>query len=171
MIYKAQDIIKKSVIGLKAENSTRRRKLVEKYIDFYGGENTARYIVDRFKLQAFREVPPACFNFTRKFIDRMARIYTLGAKRNVNDKYDSMTKDKNNTFKHIEKMTRLVGTLAVKVDCVHDESTIISEKLSYKYEPIYYFDPIFDEDFMNPVALVYPVVGTSADIGYESPIR
>ena len=166
MIEKAQEIIKQSVLDLKRMNSVRRRELVEKYIDFYGGENTAQYIVDRFKLEAFREIPPACFNFTKKFIDRMARIYTLGATRNVSDVYANMTEHKNTTFKHLEKMTRLIGTIAVKVDIDDKDPT----NLMFKYDPVYYFDPIFDDDFMNPTALIYPIVGQSADISYESPL-
>jgi len=169
MIETAQEIIKKSVLGLKHENSLQRRRMIEKYIDFYGGENTAQYIAHRFNLDAFKEIPPACFNFTRKFIDRMARIYTLGATRSVNDTYSNMTINKNASFKHIEKMTRLVGTIAVKID-MNEESTGLSNKLSYSYEPVYYFDPIFEDDFMNPVAVVYPVVGSSADMSYDSPI-
>lgn len=48
--------------------SRQRRRLVERYVDFYGGENTAQYIVDRFKLEAFQEIPPACFNFTKSLL-------------------------------------------------------------------------------------------------------
>ena len=166
MIEKAQEIIRDNIAGIKMNQSRQRRRLVERYVDFYGGENTAQYIADRFKLEAFQEIPPACFNFTKKFIDRMSRIYVLGAQRTVNDSYNEMIVDKDNAFKHIEKMTRLIGTIATKVELLENDNS----KMKFDYEPIYYFDPIFDDDYLNPVAILYPIIGAGSDTFGQSPL-
>ena len=103
----ASEIIKKSITDQKLLNAKSRRKMVWKYLDYYAGDNTVQYIKDRFAAKSFQEVPPSCFNFTKKFIDRISRIYTQGAIRNVNKEYDSLTYKKNFKMKHVEKMTGL----------------------------------------------------------------
>lgn len=58
-------------------------------------------------------------------IDKMSRIYTLGASRTLSsmqENYNYLTKLKDFKLKHIEKMTKLVGTLAVQVSWKTDST-------------------------------------------------
>ena len=110
IIPMANQLIKESIQDLKLNNHKARRKLTGKMLDYYEGENTAKYIEDKFKAEAFREVPPLFINFTHRFINKMARIYRTGAVRNVNDVYSSLTQFKNikltvifHNFKSISK--------------------------------------------------------------------
>ena len=73
-----------------------RRDLVNRYLDYYDGDNTYQYIKDRFKANTFQEIPPSCFNITKRFIERLSRLYTgRGAIRNVSDQYTNLTLIKN----------------------------------------------------------------------------
>jgi len=102
-------------------------------------------------------VPPYEANITKKFINKMSRIYTVGADRNVNEKYEDLTFLKDSKMKHIERMTRLIGTIATRVMLINDE------KQYFDYQPIYYFHPFFEDDPFRPVALTYPLMHHTAD--------
>ena len=115
MIESAQLLIQESLKEQKMLYAQDRRHMIYKLLDYYAGDNTAQYIEDRFGADAFREIPVSEFNVTRRMIDRLSRIYTTGATRNVNDRYDAMIKNKPHKLKHMEKMTRLLGTIATQV--------------------------------------------------------
>ena len=66
IIPMASQLIKESIQDLKLNNHMARRKLTGKMLDYYEGENTAKYIEDKFKAEAFREVPPLFINFTHR---------------------------------------------------------------------------------------------------------
>ena len=131
-------VIKDRLSEAKLLKSQYRRKEIRKYLDYYSGTSTEEYIRPYFQGDAFSEIPPALQNFTRKFINKVSGIYTLGAKRNVeSDKYSELTPTKDVRMKHSERMTRLLGTIANRVywnDGVFD------------YRPIYYFESYFDEN-------------------------
>jgi len=81
MIYNQNDtveeIIKKSVADTKLTTQRARRDWVRKLLDYYGGNGTNQYIKDYFNSSAFQEVPCYNANFTRRFINKMSRIYTV----------------------------------------------------------------------------------------------
>ena len=157
-MYNAEDVIKESLEFLKVHNHKQREHYVNKLLDYYSGNNTAGYISDRFDLDAFREVPPYEANITKKFINKMSRIYTVGADRNVNKVYDDLTMLKDTKMKHIERMTRLVGTIAVRV-MINE----YNDRFFFDYQPVYYFHPFFGEDPFKPVALTYPLMHNTSD--------
>ena len=111
----SNQLIKESISAVKLQKSQFRRKLIQKMLCYYEGSNTESYIEDRFTAKAFQEIPPSSYNITKRFIDRMARIYTLGAVRNNGKTYEEMSYLKDVKMKHIEKMTTLLGTLATQV--------------------------------------------------------
>ena len=98
------EIIKKSLNEYKLGISKGKRDEVIKYLDYYSGVETDKYIKQYFDSDAFLEIPQYKTNITKKFINKMSRLYTVGAKRNVNKKYDEMTMKKNFKMKHVEKM-------------------------------------------------------------------
>tara|TARA_R100001594_G_scaffold70029_1_gene104344 strand:- start:337 stop:1422 length:1086 start_codon:yes stop_codon:yes gene_type:complete len=87
----------------------------------------------------------------------MSKIYTIGAKRNVNDKYVDLSSVKNARMKQMERMTRLLGTCATYV--MYDE---MEER--FEYRPIYYFEPYFGDNPYKPQAIVYPMMHGHADL-------
>ena len=91
MTEQASYLIQESLKEQKMLYAMNRREGIYKCLDYYAGDNTAQYIEDRFSADAFQEIPVSEFNVTRRMIDRMSRIYTMGAERNVNTKYDDMT--------------------------------------------------------------------------------
>ena len=86
-----EDIIKQSVADSKLVTQKKRRDWVRKMLDYYGGNYTNQYIKDYFNSSAFQEIPCYNANFTRRFVNKMSRIYTVGANRNVNRQYDLLT--------------------------------------------------------------------------------
>lgn len=158
MIYKyGEQAIKDSLNVLKIENHRKRESYVHKLLDYYNGSNTKNYIESKFDLDAFREVPPYEANITKKFINKMSRIYTVGADRNVNKKYDNLSVLKDAKMKHIERMTRLVGTIATRIMFVDGEMP------HFDYQPIYYFHPFFGADPFKPIAISYPLMHYTED--------
>ena len=116
-----EQIIQESVKEFKQQQSRKRRKHIRKLIDYYCGSNTANYISQYFNADAFREVPCYEANFTKRFINKMSRIYNVGAARNVNNAYSNLTTMKDARMKHIERMTRLIGTVATQVVFIDDD--------------------------------------------------
>jgi len=145
-------IIQDSIKELKLHNAKKREDHIEKLLDYYNGNDTAQYISKMFSAAAFSEIPPVETNITRKLINKMSRIYTIGANRNVGDKYDSLTILKATRMKHIERMTRLCGTIATRV--VWNEG----ETPYYDYRPVYFFHVFFDNDPFVPSAITYPML-------------
>ena len=141
----AKDLIKQSIKNLKYDNNQSRYRFIDKLLDYYQGDDTGKYIQKFFKATAFQEIPLMSYNVTKRMIDKMSRIYTLGASRTLSakqDEYDSLTRFKDFKMKHIEKMTKLVGTIAVQVSWKEN-----GQGLPYfEYTPFYKFDVI-----LNPV--------------------
>ena len=162
IIPMASQLIKESIQDLKLSNHTARRKLTGKMLDYYEGENTAKYIDDKFKAEAFREVPPLFINFTHRFINKMARIYRTGAVRNVNDVYSSLTKFKNIKLKHVERIAKLLGTVAMRIE--YNERT---QKLDY--HPIYHYHPFtYEHNPLVPHAISYEINSSTDDVSQEA---
>ena len=151
-----QDLLKE----FKLYKSQKRRRAIEKKLDYYTGTSTAQYIVERFSGDAFNEVPPYETNFTRKFVNKISRIYTLGAKRTTGGKtqtklYESLIPTKDVRMKHSERMTRLLGTIANRVFWKDDK---------FEYRPVYSFECYFDEDPFTPSAIIYPLLHNVYDV-------
>ena len=102
----ATNLIKQSIKDLKHQNTTSRYQFINKLLDYYQGDDTGKYISNYFKSTAFREIPLMSYNVTKRMIDKMSRIYTLGASRTLsekNDEYQSLTRFKD--FKFVVPVT------------------------------------------------------------------
>ena len=146
------DLIQESIKQLKLHNAKKREDHIEKILDYYNGNDTANYISRMFSAAAFSEIPPVEVNITRRFINKMSRIYTIGANRNVNDQYTALTVMKDARMKHIERMTRLCGTIATRVLWVDGDEP------HFDYRPIYFFHTFFGDDPFIPNAITYPML-------------
>ena len=155
-----EHIIQESVADYKLAIAKARRNEVRKLLDYYTGTETTKYIDDYFSAAAFQEIPLYNANFTKRFINKMSRIYTVGASRSVNDSYATLTRKKDARMKHVERMTRLVGTVATQVIYRDD-----LEKPCFDYRPVYYFDVHMHDNPFNPVAITYPILMNVDDVG------
>ena len=148
-----EQIIQESVKDAKLEIEKARRMEVRRLLDYYTGTETDKYIDDYFSADAFREIPLYNANFTRRFVNKMSRIYTVGASRNMGDQYGTLTRKKDARLKHVERMTRLCGTIATQVIYRDDMS-----KPCFDYRPIYYFNAHFGDNPFVPTAITYPIL-------------
>ena len=155
-----EEIIKQSVEAAKLMTQKKRRLWVRRMLNYYGGNATKGYINKYFAADAFREIPCYNANFTRRFINKMSRIYTVGANRNVNKQYDLLTIKKDARMKHIERMTRLMGTVATQI--IYKE---VNGEPFFDYRPVYYFDVHLKDPF-TPSAIMYPLLMQPEDINY-----
>ena len=164
MIYNqsmtVEEIIQQSVKEAKLLTQQNRRKWVRRLLNYYGGNATNQYIKDYFSSSAFQEVPCYNANFTRRFINKMSRIYTVGTSRNVNRQYDQLTIKKDARFKHVERMTRLMGTVATQI--IYKEN---NGEPYFDYRPVYYFNVHLSDPF-TPSAIMYPLLMQSDDVSY-----
>jgi len=99
MVLTPQEIIKDSLTNFKEEQAKARREEVRKFLDYYSGSLTEQYIEGYFKSDAFQEIPHYNTNIVKKFVNRMSKIYTIGAKRNGNDRYVDLSSVKNARLK------------------------------------------------------------------------
>jgi len=164
-MYSEADVIKESLKNLKVYNHKERESYVNKLLDYYNGNATFQYISSRFDLEAFSEVPPYEANITKKFINKMSRIYTVGADRNINNRYSDLTALKDSKMKHIERMTRLIGSIATRIMYIDGEMPY------FDYQPIFYFHPFFDDDPFRPVAISYPLMNYSEDASNDNGLQ
>ena len=161
----AEQIIKESVKEFKKQQSKMRRNHIWKLIDYYCGSNTAQYIQNYFDADAFREIPVYEANFTKRFVNKMSRIYTVGANRNVNNAYSRLTVMKDARMKHIERMTRLIGSVATQVVFIDGDMP------HFDYRPVYYFDVHIGDNPFKPEAIIYPILGGMDDVSYAEELR
>ena len=155
----AAEIIKESIKDYKLAQAKARRDEIRKLLDYYTGTETEKYIDDYFSADAFREIPLYNANFTKRFINKMSRIYTVGASRTANDAYATLTRKKDARMKHVERMTRLVGTIATQVIYRDD-----LEVPCFDYRPVYYFDVHLHENPFVPEAITYPILMNVSDV-------
>tara|TARA_Y100001963_G_scaffold92793_1_gene127715 strand:- start:433 stop:1740 length:1308 start_codon:yes stop_codon:yes gene_type:complete len=151
-------LLKDKLLETKLLMSHERRKEIRKHLDYYSGTSTEQYINQYFSGDAFSEIPSSMTNFTRKFINKISRIYSLGAKRNIGDiseRYEELTPTKDVRMKHSERMTRLIGTIANRIYWMNGV---------FEYRPIYYFEAYFDENPFTPSAITYPLLNNTADL-------
>ena len=160
-----EQIIKDSVKDFKQSQARARRDHIRKLIDYYCGSNTAQYIYKYFDANAFREVPCYEANFTKRFINKMSRIYTVGANRNVGNAYSNLTVMKDSRMKHIERMTRLIGSVATQVVFIDGDMP------HFDYRPVYYFDVHLGDNPFKPEAITYPILMNSDDVSYTDKLK
>ena len=151
-------LIRDKLTEAKLMNSQLKREEIRKFLDYYSGTSTDSYIKRYFSGDAFSEIPPSVTNFTRKFINKISRIYTLGAMRttgNASELYNSLIPTKDVRMKHSERMTRLLGTIANRV---------FWDGERFDYRPIYYFETYFGDDPFKPEAIIYPLLNKTSDL-------
>ena len=156
----ANQVVKDSLSKLKAFNRDSRYNEQDMCIDYYQYNNTQRYIEEYFSGTLQQEIPLYTVNMTKRLIDRTSLVYKNAPGRVTGDEiYTEFTRDKNFTFKRIERIHNLLGTMAMQVMYVEDK---------FIYIPRLEFEPIFNpDDPMTPVGIVYPLQNTT-DSSYQN---
>ena len=154
--------IKESIKTEKLAKSRQRRKEVEELLNFYTGTNTENYIKNFFSPDIYSDIPIYKMNITRKFIDKMSRVYVPKSVRKFsgqeNPLYNSLTPNKNVRMKHVERMTNLLGTPALRI--VWND---LGETPFFQYQPVYYFDVELKDPF-TPSAIMFSVSSKSITV-------
>ena len=155
MTINYESAIRESIQKAKLYKSQERRKEVEQLLNFYTGTNTEKYIEGFFSPDIYSDIPIYKMNITKKFIDKMSRVYVPKTIRKFsgqeNPLYSSLTPNKNVRMKHVERMTNLLGTPALRI--VWNDWQ--EDKPFFEYELVYYFDVQFDEwNPRNPEAIM-----------------
>ena len=168
----AEEIIAKSIQDLKWSNASAREREIEKLVNYYTGTNTENYISKYFDSEVFQEVPLYKINITKKFIDKKSRVYTLSPNRKLKNQkvskiYKNLTFYKDIKMKHIERMTNLIGTPAVRI--YWDEKD--NDKQCFNYDIVYYYHAFFDRDPYTPSAIIYPLLSPTQDTSYTKSPR
>ena len=162
-----EQIIQDSIKEAKVQKEKARRIEIRKLLDYYTGTETTKYISNYFSADAFKEIPLYNANFTRRFVNKMSRIYTVGASRNMDEQYSILTRKKDARMKHVERMTRLCGTIATQVIYRDDSVTPC-----FDYRPIYYFSAHFDDNNpFTPSAITYPILFGADDPSYTAKLQ
>jgi len=160
----ALEIIKSSIEEEKLNIARERRREVERLINYYTGTNTESYIHQYFNPDIYSDVPIYKINITRKFIDKMSRVYISNANRKLDgvesEEYNSLTIKKHLKMKQVERMTNLLGTPALQIfwNDMNPDKPCIDHNL------IYYFNPHFDMNPYHPSAITYPSLNPTADV-------
>ncbi len=160
----ALDIIKESIKEEKLSIARARRREVEKLINYYTGTNTESYIQRYFNPDIYSDVPLYKINITRKFIDKMSRVYISSPNRKLkgveSESYNLLTRKKNLKMKQTERMTNLLGTPALQV--FWNDSNYSSPYIDHNL--VYYFNPHFKDNPYTPSAITYPSLLPTCDI-------
>ena len=80
-----EQIIQESIRESKLQIEKARRMEIRKLLDYYTGTETDKYIETYFSADAFREIPLYNAKFTRRFVNKLSRIYTVGASMNMDE--------------------------------------------------------------------------------------
>lgn len=160
----AEEIIRESIKNEKLSKARGRRREVEKLLNYYTGTNTERYIERYFDAEIYQDVPIYKINVTRKFIDKMSRIYVSNPIRRLhgeeNELYTKLTPKKNLAMKQVERMTNLTGTPALRVLFNNSDE----DNPQFTHNLIYYYEPHFGSDPTTPIAVTHPVLSSTGDI-------
>ena len=172
MTINYESAIRESIQKAKLYKSQERRKEVEQLLNFYTGTNTEKYIEGFFSPDIYSDIPIYKMNITKKFIDKMSRVYVPKTIRKFsgqeNPLYSSLTPNKNVRMKHVERMTNLLGTPALRI--VWNDWQ--EDKPFFEYELVYYFDVQFDEwNPRNPEAIMYPILKPTSDISHSERLK
>jgi hypothetical protein len=124
-----------------------------KALDYYKG-NTKEYVSDYFSESTLSKVPIGNVNITKRIINRISLVYMEApirtyTKEDVTDYFSG----KDHKLQRLERMTNLLDGVLIK-PCwrIKDDGSECIE-----YDIIMDYEPLFNEDPLNPYAIVYPI--------------
>lgn len=134
------------------------RRTRERYdnLNYYEGmvSNMEQDIMQYFDSDSLRQTPPVIEGITSKIIDSRCKVHLYPIERQADDRYNDYIQDLDSALLQLERLTYLLGTMAMK--CYWDE-----EKQKVNYQPLVEFYPIFLDGKEDPVACMYPLYNHS----------
>ena len=135
----------------KRKNSWKQSRY--KALDYYKG-NTKEYVGDYFSDSTLSKVPIGNVNITKRIINRISLVYMQSPIRTYsNEDVTDYFNGKDHKLQRLERMTKLLDGVLIK-PCWRikaDGSECI------EYDIIMDYEPLFDDDPLNPYAFVYPI--------------
>ena len=113
-------------------------------------------IAQYFDSDSLRQAPPVTQSVTTKLVNGRAIVYKQTPQRQVDEKYLDLVDDLDSAMLQFERMTYLLGTMALK-------SRWDEEKQMVTYVPLTEFYPIFLPHEEEPVACMYPIYNYSTN--------
>jgi hypothetical protein len=110
-----------------------------------------------FDSDALRQAPIVTESITSKLINSRAIVYKQAPKRKVDERYFEFVDDLDSAMLQFERMTYLLGTMAMKCRWNEDK-----QKVDYSHLPEFY--PIFLEYDDEPSACIYPLYNYSSNV-------
>ena len=123
-----------------------------KALDYYKGD-TISYTSNYFSDSTLNKVVTGNINITRRIIDRISLVYMTPPKRTyTRDDVTDFFMHKNLKLQRLERMCNLLDAVLLK-PCwrMGDNGGHI------EYDIITDYEPIFEDDPLNPVAIIYPI--------------
>jgi len=141
-------------------NRVEDRRTKDRYnmLSYYEGmtdvmeQDIARY----FDSDSLRQAPPVTESITPKLVNGRAIVYKQTPMRQVDEKYLEFTDDLDSAMLQFERMTYLLGTMALKSNWNEEDQKI-------NYVPLTEFYPIFLPHEEEPVACMYPIYNYSTN--------
>ena len=122
-------------------------------LDYYKGV-TKEYVSKYFGASTLNKVPIGNVNITKRVIDRISLVYMAPPVRQYsNELTPDYFLEKDLKMQRLERMTNLLDGVLVK-PCwrIKDDGSGCIE-----YDIIMDYEPLFDDDPLNPYAIVYPI--------------
>ena len=110
-----------------------------------------------FDSEALRQAPIITESITPKLINARAQTYKTAPQRSVDDRYSDYIDDLDSAMLQFERMTYLLGSMAMRVR-FNEKKNLID------YVPLPEFYPLFLPMEEEPVACIYPLYNYSSNV-------
>tara|TARA_B100000424_G_scaffold152942_2_gene116802 strand:- start:131 stop:1459 length:1329 start_codon:yes stop_codon:yes gene_type:complete len=119
-------------------------------MDYYEGINLDKYVMEYFDSNALRFAVPFEANITQELIDSRYIAYKSAPQRNADEKYLELLGDLDQDMIQVDRLTGLLGTIGM-LRYYNEEKEILDSHIITDFEPIY------EMNNSDPVAVVYPL--------------
>ena len=121
-----------------------------KMMNYYEGINLEQEVMRFFDLNALQFAPTHAINITKKLIDARYIAYKSAPERVADGRYLERLGDLNQDMIEVDRLTGLLGTIAVLRYYDEDKDRLDSNIITD-------FEPIFEQNNPNPIGIVYPL--------------
>ena len=135
----------------KAKNDWKRGRLDA--LEYYKGRSLP-YTQTYFDKSLFEKVPAANINVTKRIIDRVSLVYMKPPKRiYTNEETPLLFHHKDFKLQRAERFTNLLDGVLIKPCFRYNDK----QEGQIEYDIIWDYEPIFGDDPLKPIAIVYPI--------------
>ena len=132
------------------ESHVREREDRINSMNYYEGVNLEEETRKWFDPLALKYAPPMAINVTKKLIDARFIAYKTAPERKADERYHELMGDLNQDMIEVDRLTGLLGTIAMLRYYDEDKEVLDSHVLTD-------FEPIFVANDPKPIGIVYPL--------------